>query len=316
MTSTRSRTPTLPKSCRTAAYSICCSRLAVNFSAANGPSEMPVDLLGQIERQGGDPARVARGRRIARFDGRHRGVDEPVEQLADLVVEERVLQRHAGLRRPGRRQLLGALVEGDHVPIEVGQRQGLARLAFLVDQLDDADHLAHRREHRHRQHRAGAVAGLVVEAAVVAEGRRLPGRRRAPQVGDVDRLSGQRRLPDDRLVVDREREGLKVDLDRVVLRQHEAQPFGDGRALLVFVLDDVDAAGVRSCHLAAALQDHGQELPDVALRGERPRGRDHLRQHVAGLVGRGLRLRVAHAARLPQFRAATCRVRSAGRRRP
>ena len=43
------------------------------------------------------------------------GVDEPVEQLADLVVEERVLQRDAGLRRPGRGQLLGALVEGEHV---------------------------------------------------------------------------------------------------------------------------------------------------------------------------------------------------------
>ena len=123
------------------------------------------------------------------------------------------------------RQLLGALVERRSTSrrVAVGERAG--RIAPLVDQLDDADDLARRRQHRHGQHRARAVAGLVVEAAVVAASvlrlRRAP--RSLVEVGDVDRLLVEDRLADDRLVVDVQLELLEVDLDRIVLRQHEVE---------------------------------------------------------------------------------------------
>ncbi len=38
-TSTRSRTPTLPKSCNTPAYSSCCRAMGVKWTPASGPSE-------------------------------------------------------------------------------------------------------------------------------------------------------------------------------------------------------------------------------------------------------------------------------------
>ena len=110
-------------------------------------SERPVGdgvhLLGQGHAQGGHAPRMAGGGRIARLDRGDRGVDEALEQSPDLVVEDRVLQRHARLRRQRQRHLLGALVERDHALLEIRRRgQHLAGPAFLVDELDDADDLA------------------------------------------------------------------------------------------------------------------------------------------------------------------------------
>ena len=89
----------------------------------------------------------------------------------------------------------------------------------------------HRRQHRHGQHRAGAVAGLVVEAAVVAEASgSSPASGARPRSGMLIGCPREHRLADDRLVVDGERELLEVDLDRVVLRQHEVEPLADDQA--------------------------------------------------------------------------------------
>ena len=111
-------------------------------------------------------------------------------------------------------------------------------------------------------------------------------------------------LADDRLLVDAERELLEVDLERVVLRQHEVQPLLGRLARAErrrrILLEHVDAAGVGARHLARLLEDEREQLADVALRRQRARRRDELRHLVAEPVGDPLKLLAVHGARRRQ----------------
>ena len=257
-----------------------------------------IHVLGQGYAQGGHPARMAGCGRIARLDSGDRGVDETLEQAVDFVVQDRVLQRHARLRRQRQRHLLRTLVERDHAFLEIGRGgQHLARPALLVDELDDPDDLALGRQHGHGQHRARAVADLVVEAAIVRAG--PGGRRGLPNVGHVDWPTGQHRATRHRGIVNRQGELLEVHLDRIVLREHEVQPgrmalqatrrgkhtapadlsqsprqprgIAEGQAVGLAVavgvgrLQHVHAAGVSAGYAPTPVKDQVQQLANISL---------------------------------------------------
>ena len=98
---------------------------------------------------------------------------KPSKMRSNLVVENGVLERDAGLRGERVEQLLAALVEGHHLLLDVLRREELLlRVALLVDQLDDADHSSRCGEISGRYSIAlGAVADLLVEAPIEAERR-------------------------------------------------------------------------------------------------------------------------------------------------
>ena len=63
-----------------------------------------------------------------------RGLHEALEERLDLVVEQRVLERDAGLRGERREQLLGALVERDDAVARsrVGRSSWIRPFALLL----------------------------------------------------------------------------------------------------------------------------------------------------------------------------------------
>ena len=140
------------------------------------------------------------------------------------------------------------------------------RVALLVDELDDADHLALVVAHGHGQDRLRAVAGALVERAAVAVGR---ARRQRVGVRQVDHVAGQGGVPGDRRLGERHRELLERHLHRVVLGPLEAQQVVAGALVVLAALDLVEAARVRRGQLARARQDQLEQLADVALGGER-----------------------------------------------
>src|SRR6478736_2959542 len=113
---------------------------------------------------------MAAGRRIARFDRVHRGLHEALEDLADLLIQDRVFQGDSGLRGQRGHELLTAFVEWDYAALEVVLReQLLLGLTLLVDQLQYADHLSFAGDERSDQHAARAIADLLIERAIEAE---------------------------------------------------------------------------------------------------------------------------------------------------
>ena len=81
-----------------------------------------------------DAVRVTARGRIPLFDRRHRGVDEAVEQLLDVLLHVRVLERDTGLLRDDLGHLLVDLVERHHLLFErflVGRQQPRVALSFL-----------------------------------------------------------------------------------------------------------------------------------------------------------------------------------------
>ena len=178
LTSTRSRTPTLPKSWSTPAYSSCCRCVGVKCTLGQRP-------VGHARRPSSPAPRtcVATRREWPEVVGSRDSI--AVTDASTKPVEHARGSRRRGARSPAR--CPPSPPTPARAPRSAGRRpttsrvgvsSGRARVAALVDQLHDADHLAVRGQHRHRQHRPRAVAGLLVEAAVVAQRLRL--RVRAP----------------------------------------------------------------------------------------------------------------------------------------
>ena len=271
-----------------------------------------VDRLGQRHRQGGHAARVAGGGRIARLDGGHGSVDEAFEQAPDFVVEDGVLQRDAGLRGERLQHFLVARLKGNHARVEVGRRaQLLARLALLVDELDDANGVALGGNHGHGQHRARLVPGLLIEAAVVAQARKVGGGDGA-EVGNVDGPAMKHRPAGHRFLVHGQRELLKIHGHRIVVREHEAQEgslaftvrgqtataalvaaiaMEGGFGLFVRGFEHVHAARVGAADLSALEQNQVEQLADVALGSEGARNGQKFVAFIAGARGRLLSFR-------------------------
>ncbi len=115
-----------------------------------GPGHVGVDrAAGERERAGeadgevGDAAGVAARRRVALLDRLDAGADEALEHVLDLGVENGILERDPGLGGQRRQELFAAGVEGDDLLVHVLRCQELlAGIALLVDELEDADHLA------------------------------------------------------------------------------------------------------------------------------------------------------------------------------
>ena len=177
-------------------------------------------------------------------------------------------------------ELLAPLVERHDALLDVGGREELLlRVALLVDELDDADDLVLARGERRDEHPLRAVADLLVERAIEAE-RRAGGH--VVHVVDVERLLLERGVAGDAARADGHRELARVERERIVLRELEAQrAMSDAR---VVALDDVDAAGVGAGDEAALLEDEAEQLVDVALGRDRARDVDELAELVAVAV--------------------------------
>jgi hypothetical protein len=210
---------------------------------------------------------------IPGLDRRHRGVDEPLEQVRDLLVQGCVLEADARLRRQRQRQVLRSRVKGNHLGLEVRRlAQPALGPPLLVDELDDPNDLLARRQHGHGQHRARLVTRFLVKGAVVLEAPRIVCRiLQQRQVRDVDRPRLEHRPADNRRAVDGELRLLEIDGQRIVLRQHEVENLGATairQAVAVFVggLENVHAPGVGGGHLTALGKNQVEQALDVAFR--------------------------------------------------
>ena len=188
-----------------------------------GPaSARPSTTLASADREVGHAARVTARRRVARLDGLDAGLHEPLEELADLLVEDRRLERDAGLRREHRRA--APRCARRRGPPARRRRPWLASfvagVALLVDELDDADDLVALADERDGEHRPREVADAPVEAGVEVEGRP---RGQLVDVGDVERRASAARRAGDRPVRQRHRELARVEGHAVVLRELEAE---------------------------------------------------------------------------------------------
>ena len=126
-----SRTPTLPKSCSSAAYSICVrSSSREPDLAVLARCSARLTALREPDRELGDALGVTGRRRIARLDRGDRGLHEAVEQRLDLLVEEDVLERDAGLRRERGDVRLGDVVERHDAVLEVARQRRAAIQPF------------------------------------------------------------------------------------------------------------------------------------------------------------------------------------------
>ena len=98
--------------------------------------------------------RVARSGRIAQVDRCDGGLDETLEDVLDLRMEFRVLNRHRGLagQRAGETHL--AIGVWQHVPIGVLLvRDSRARVCLTVDEQQHAHQMIATVEHGDDQHR-------------------------------------------------------------------------------------------------------------------------------------------------------------------
>ncbi len=240
------------------------------------PARLAVDHLREPDRELCDASRVSARGRIARLDRLDARLHEPLEHLADVAVEDRGLQRDARLRGEHAEELLAPFVEGDDLLVHVGPGQQLvARIALLVDELDDADHLVALADERRDEHRSGHVSGAPVEARVEVEGRP---RGQVVHIGNAQGRLVERGAAGDRPLAQRHRELARVEGDTLVLGQLEAQ---DHRpAVARRRLEDVDAARVGAGDEAALLQDDAEELVDVAHGRHRPRDVEQLAELV------------------------------------
>ena len=270
-----------------------------------------IDRLREAAREHAHTKRMAARRRITLLDRLHTRAHEALEDAADLVVQERVLERDAGLARETEQELGAARVEWDDLIVVVILRaQHPARVLLLVDELDDADDLVLGGDHRHRDHRPRVVADALVEGGIVRVGR--VGRKDV-HVLDVDRALGGRRVARDRAGRDRDRELARLEAARVVLAHLEAEP---ARAWVALDgLDDVDRARVRARDEAALREDEIEQPIDVALLRDRARDRGELAYLVARAVERGLEAKLAGVElepldepRNPEVQLVVCRV--------
>ena len=242
--------------------------LAREPQAAVGPLAAAIDRLGQPDGERRDAARMARRRRIARFDRRDRRGDEPLEQPLDVLVEPAVLDRHRGLRRERAHQLDGALVVRQHLALDdLGRRQSHVGVALAVDELQHADDLVAVRLHRNHEHRLRAIAELLVEAAVLLV-RHVVGQQ--IHVGDDERLAGGRRVPGQARVVDLDGElGERQGGERVVLRQLEAQRVRRRRRRSRRSFGEVERARVARRDAARLAENHLEQREQIALGRQR-----------------------------------------------
>src|SRR2546425_6028833 len=105
--------------------------------------------VAETDREPRHSTRVTRGGRIPRLDRPHAGAHEPFEQLLDLVVQQRVVDRRRRLPAERGEQLL--VLVGEGLPVE------------LVQRLQDADDLALHRAHRHAEDVPRLVTRLLVD---------------------------------------------------------------------------------------------------------------------------------------------------------
>ena len=107
------------------------------------------------DREHGDALGVAAGRRVARFDGVDASANKAIEQLLDIAMQERVLERHGCGAADGEQQLFVLGCEA-------------SRHVLLIEGLDDAGDVAIEGEHRHGQDAGGAVAGSAIYVPIEA----------------------------------------------------------------------------------------------------------------------------------------------------
>ena len=178
---------------------------------------------------------MAGGGRVPRFDRHHAGADEALEELLDLVVQQRIVDRGRGLAAQGREQLL--VLGGEGLPV------------LLVQRLHHADHVAIDGAHGHAEDGLGLVAGLLVDVLVEA--------RILVRVGNVDRRVGGGHRPGDAAV--------HGDADLL----HAAQPLRHlGPQLAALAVDEEQGAAVGFDDARAGVDDQLEQPVEVPLGDE------------------------------------------------
>ena len=139
-----------------------------------------------------------------------------------------------------------------------------------IDELNDANDLASRRDHGNGEQRAALVVALLVKALVVNKAPgvvALAGSIEVVEIGDIDDLGGQHTGADDRCRGHRHGEALGGHRARIVLRLGKAQHVG--RRAFGIAFHDVHRARVGIGDLASAQQDQIEQPLGVSLLRER-----------------------------------------------
>jgi hypothetical protein len=180
---------------------------------------------------------VAGGGGIARLDGHHARAHEAFEELLDLVVQERVVDRRRRLSAQRGEQLFVFPVE--RLSVEP------------VERLQHAHHLALDRSHGDAEDAARLVAGLLVHRLVEA--------RVLVRVGNVHRGVGLRHRAGD-AAAHGEADLLGADALRDLAPQ-----------LAALVVDEEERAAVGLHHPGGGADDQLQQTIEVALGDQRLR---------------------------------------------
>ena len=279
--------------------------------------------LGQRHGQVGHAEGVPRGRRIARLDGRHRSLDEALEQVLNGLVEQAVLQRHRRLAGQRLRNRLLMARERHYLRRRCGYGiEPRLALALAVDQLHHSHHFAALVLHGNGQDRLAAIAGLLVELPVEGVGH---AGRQVICVFEVHTLAGLGNVAGNGTLVHFEQRLAKFQRYRIVLRQLEAQTAAHmlaalaplGRKLAGDGFSQIQRAGIGAGDLAHFGQDHLQQGTGVVFGGERRpdlvqlldlvrRQRQPLAQLLTAIEQVHVLERVAHHA-FHQFQGSVCR---------
>ena len=203
-------------------------------------------------------------RRIALFNRRHRRIHKPVEQRLDLRVQLPVFVSHRRLRRERKRQVHRALRKRLHVIRRVRRiANSRRRIRLRIDQLQHAEHFALRVPHRQAQQTLRVIAGLLIEAVVEMKRQVV---RNFVRVLEIQHFAAQRRVARHRFFAQRQRHFLERKIQRIILRQLEAQlPVLPVRILF----HQIQRTRIRAGDLPRLRQNHVQQQIELALRRER-----------------------------------------------